>query len=262
MKFLLSEMNTEELRETLKRCDIVLIPIGTVEQHGNHLPLFTDNFICIEVAERAAEKISNEFPVVVAPLIPFGKSTESKDWIGTISLEPLTLFNLVRDVCKSLAHMGFRKLVFVNGHGGHSQFLGSVAADIGRETKTFIAVFDWWGTDLLSEIKAKHQESREAGIFHACEMETSQIMFLRPDLVSVDKIQESYPTKFTTATGYRNLLIEKPHHVFNFSWNFEDISRSGVVGDPTKASKEKGKVFFDELVNALCGVLREIKELV
>lgn len=258
VKFLLSEMTAEELKETLKKCDMALIPIGTVEQHGNHLPLFTDNFISLEVAKGAAERISNEFPVIVAPLIPFGKSTESIDWIGTISLEPSTLLNLVRDICKSLARMGFKKLVLVNGHGGHVQLLGSVASDIARETKTFIFVFDWWQTDLLSEIRAKLQQSGEAGIFHAGEMETSIIMFLHPSLVSEKKIQESYPAKFTKHTGYKNLLIEKPHYLFNFSWDFRNLSQSGTIGDPTKASKEKGKIFLDTIVNALCEVLREI----
>jgi len=262
MKYLLSEMTAEELREAVKKCDIVLIPIGTVEQHGNHLPLFTDNFIAFEVAKRAAEKISSEFPVIVAPVIPFGKSTESADWMGTISLEPLTLLNLVRDICKSLAGMGFKKLVLVNGHGGHVQLLGSVASDIARETKTFVAVFDWWQTDLLSNVKAGLQESGEAGIFHAGEMETSIMMFLYPHLVSKEKIQESYPAKFTKRAGYKFLLIEKPHNVFSFSWNFGDLSRSGTVGDPTKANREKGEIFLDRLVNALCEVLREVKEQV
>jgi len=253
-------MTAQELKKTLKKCDMAMIPIGTVEQHGDHLPLFTDNFIALEVAKGAAERISSEFPVIVAPLIPFGKSTESIDWIGTISLEPSTLLNLVRDICKSLARMGFKKLVLVNGHGGHVQLLGSVVSDIARETKTFVAVFDWWQTDLLSEIRAKLQQSGEAGIFHAGEMETSIIMFSHPDLVLKEKIRESYPTKFTKRAGYKNLLIEKPHNVFSFSWNFRDLSRSGTVGDPTKASKEKGKIFLDMLVNALCEVLREVKK--
>lgn len=260
VKYLLEEMNVAEIKEILKICDIVLIPIGTVEQHGDHLPIFTDNYIAIEVSRRAAEKISKEFPVVVAPLIPFGKSTESKDWIGTISLEPITLIHLVKDVCVALAKMGFKKMVFVNAHGGHVQLLGSLTSDIAKETNTFIAVFDWWQTDIQEDLKVKVRESGEAGIFHACEAETSQMLVLRPDLVFRDKMREAYPSKFTMKTGYRHFLIEKPHHLFSFSWNFKDISQSGVVGDPTKASREKGEIIFEILSDALCGVLREIRE--
>lgn len=262
MKCLLEEMNASEIKEALKKCDTVLVPIGTVEQHGCHLPIFTDNYAALEVSRRAAEKISNEFTILVAPLIPFGKSTESKDLVGTISLEPLTLFYLVRDVCASLARTGFKKLVFVNSHGGHIQLLGSVIADIARETGTFIAIFDWWQTDLHSELKTKIQESDEAGIFHACEVETSQMLLLRPDLVAKDKISEYYPSKFTKGTGYKHLLIERPHNLFAFTWNFEEMSKSGAVGDPTKASKEKGEAIFRLLTDALCDVLREIKERV
>lgn len=261
VKYLLEEMNVSEIKEIIKKCDIVLIPIGTVEQHGNHLPIFTDNYIAAEVSRRAVEKISKEFPVVVAPLVPFGKSTESKDWVGTISLDPITFIYLIRDICTSLAKMGFKKLVFVNAHGGHIQLLGSLASDIARETGTFVAVFDWWQADIQDDLKIRVRESDEAGIFHACEAETSQMMVLRPDLVCKEKIAESYPCKFTKNLGYRHLLIERPHHLFSFSWNFEEISGSGAVGDPTKASKEKGDLIFEILADALCSVLREIKKM-
>ncbi|MEM3420982.1 MAG: creatininase family protein [Candidatus Hadarchaeum sp.] len=262
VKYLLEEMNVSEIKEIIKKCDIVLIPIGTVEQHGDHLPIFTDNYIAVEVSKMAAEKISKEFPVVVAPLVPFGKSTESKNWVGTISLEPITFIYLVKDICASLAKMGFKKLVFVNAHGGHVQLLGALTSDIARETNTFVAVFDWWQTDIQDDLKTGVRESGEAGIFHACEAETSQMMVLRPDLVNKERIAESYPCKFTESSGYKHLLIEKPHHLFSFSWNFEEMSQTGAVGDPTKASRDKGELIFEILSDALCSVLREIKEKV
>lgn len=252
-------MNSEELCKAVKKSNIILIPVGATEQHGPHLPLFTDSIIAYEVAKRAADKISSEFPVVVAPLIPFGKSTENIDLVGTISLRVGTFINLIRDICTSLTRHGFKKLVIVNGHGGNTQLLSSITMDIAKKTGCLVVVFDWWQTDLLDDVKSKIQESKEAGIFHAGEMETSIMMYLRPNTVVKDKLQESYPSKFTKDTGFRYLLIENPHYISGFSWFFKDISNSGTVGDPTKSSEEKGKIFINKMVDRLCEVLREVR---
>ncbi|MGQ9788502.1 MAG: creatininase family protein [Candidatus Hadarchaeaceae archaeon] len=123
-------------------CPTALIPIGSVEQHGNHLPVFTDNYIALEVSRRAAERISKEFQVVVAPLVPFGKSTESKDWVGTISLEPITFIYLVRDICTSLAKMGFKKLVF----GGCLGFTTENLCSNPFEGSNGARFGDYWGS--------------------------------------------------------------------------------------------------------------------
>lgn len=257
MKFQLSDMSTEEVREILKKCEIALIPVGSVEQHGPHMPLFSDSLITYEVTKLVAEKIHNEIPIVVAPLIPFGKSTEHSKFPGTITLRSETFTNLIKDVCRSLAKAGFKKLVLVNGHGGNTQLLGSIALDVAEETKTFVVVFDWWQTDILSDVKSQILESKFD--LHAGEIETSMLLFLKPDLVQKEKIQRHFPIKFTEETGFKYLRVDKPHYVFGFSWFSEDLSLSGVTGDPTKAEAAKGKVFLDKLTERLCDVIRELK---
>lgn len=252
-------MSTEELREILKKCEIVLIPVGSVEQHGPHLPLFTDSLITYEVTKLAAEKICNEIPVVVAPLIPFGKSTEHSEFPGTITLKSETFTNLIKDICKSLANAGFKKLVLVNGHGGNTQLLGSIALDVAEETKTFVVVYDWWQTDVLSDVKSQTLESEFD--LHAGEIETSILLLLRPELVQKEKVLKTLPTKFTEEAGFKYLRLDKPHYVFGFSWFSKDLSPSGIMGDPTKADAAKGKVFVDKIVERLCDVLRELEKI-
>ncbi|MGY5858023.1 MAG: creatininase family protein, partial [Candidatus Thorarchaeota archaeon] len=119
MKYLLAKMTWPEVEEILKETDIVLVPVGSTEQHGPALPVDTDAYITTELTLLLAEKIWSKQKVVVAPTMSFGYSPHHMDFKGTISLNESTLANVYVDICKSLDHHGFKKIILVNGHGGN-----------------------------------------------------------------------------------------------------------------------------------------------
>ncbi|HMK82125.1 MAG TPA: creatininase family protein [Candidatus Bathyarchaeia archaeon] len=256
-KFLLGELTADQINEIKKNVEMVLLPMGSAEQHGSHLPISTDSIIAYEISREVAKRISSKFTVLVAPLIPIGKSIEHMSFGGTITFETETLTRVVKDVCKSLVKDGFQKIVFVNGHGGNTLLLQDIIRDIRYETGAFLAIIDWF-TGLLAETLEK-AGLKPLDVFHACYLETSLLMYLRPELVRSDKIESEKPYQYTADTGYKHLKLDS--RTVNFSWLTKDISRKGVIGDPTKASKEDGQKFFNLIVEQICEVLTEIKKV-
>ena len=255
--FLLGELTADRIKEIKKNVEMVLLPMGSTEQHGSHLPISTDSIIAYEISREVAKRISSEFTVLVAPLIPIGKSIEHMSFGGTITFETETLTRVVKDVCKSLVKDGFQKIVFVNGHGGNTLLLQDIIRDIRYETGAFLAIIDWF-TGLLADTLEK-ANLKPLDVFHACYLETSLLMYLRPELVRTDKIESEKPYQYTADTGYKHLKLDS--RTVNFSWLTKDVSRKGVIGDPTKASKEDGQKFFNLIVEQICEVLGEIKKV-
>lgn len=256
----LSELTNEDVEKISSHTEMVLVPVGSFEQHGRHLPLATDSIIAYEVTKIVAERISPEFPVLVAPLVPLGKSTEHSSRAGTISLEGKVFADLLRSVCRSLARDGFKKIVFMNGHGGNANLLAAILREIREETGAFVATIYLYSEELLKDALSRFKELGELDVFHACALETSFMMVLRPELVHLDKAAREIPSKFTQQAGYNWLLLNKKRGV-EFSWLIDELSKSGVIGDPTKADLKMGRIVLETLVTKICEVLREIKKV-
>jgi creatinine amidohydrolase len=135
-------MTPQEIVEAVKEIDTVIIPFGTVEQHGPHLPMGTDVLIPITVAKRVAEKTR----VLVAPPIYYGNSLSMADMKGVFTITPNSLAVLLLDLCRSFAKQGLKKIVFLNGHGGNKQVLSFICQRARMETGALIARIDWWET--------------------------------------------------------------------------------------------------------------------
>ncbi len=254
-----SELTGEEVNTISSQEALILIPIGSIEQHGKHLPIFTDSIISQEVTRRVAEKINNEFPALVFPQIPFGKSTEHASRPGTISLKTEVLTNLLHDICKNLVRNGFKKIVFINGHGGNTNLLNTILREIREETGAFITSIYLYSETLLKE-SLERFKLEELDVFHACTLETSFMMALKPELVQTEKISKEKPHKFTEESGHKYLKLAGTRGI-EFSWLIDDVSDSGVIGDPTKATTELGKEVLELLIEKICEVLREIKQV-
>jgi len=256
----LGELTSEDVERISSRTEMVLVPVGSFEQHGRHLPLAADSIIAFEVTKIVAERLSPKISVLVAPLVPLGKSTEHVSKAGTISLEGNVLADLLRSICKSLARDGFKKIVFVNGHGGNTNLLAAILREIREETGAFVAAIYLYSEELLKDALSRFKELGELDIFHACALETSFMMTLRPELVHLEKASKETPSKFTQQAGYNWLLLTKKRGV-EFSWLIDDLSKTGVIGDPTKATPEIGRIVLESLVSKICEVLREIKKV-
>jgi len=248
------ECTTEELAEMDKSGSLVFVPIGAIEQHGAHLPVGTDSLILGRLLERLAASAS--FPghtVLIGPLIPVGKSNEHADFAGTISFSTRTAMAVLTDYCASIRRHGFDRFIFINSHGGNTDLLNVLSRDLRIELDAEFFVFDWWFTTFWNDILAEIQESGDYGVFHACELETSLMLAIRPDLVDMAKAQDEYPDPHLMHN--RHVSIKGP---IIPGWKTKDVSNKGVIGAPSFASAEKGARFLDYAAAKLGEMLAEV----
>ena len=247
--YLMGELTWPEVRERLKEVDIVLLPVGSIEQHGAHLPLDTDSFDAEYLAQQVAAACSEPKPLVL-PLLPYGVSYHHDDFTGTMSISNETLSRLVYEIGMSAARNGFRKIVIINGHGGNVPTLKFAAQMINRDAHIFVCV-DTGETsdpDVLDLAETPND-------VHAGEIETSVSMAIRPHLVKMNKARKYVP-KFSSR--YLNFSTKR-----SVEWyaRTAKISRNGVLGDPSKASKEKGDKMWAIMVKNLLELVEDLKAL-
>ena len=241
-----------EIQGRLKT-DIVLLPIGSMEQHGLHLPLDTDSFIAVELSKRIAAAAEKRGIHVIrgAPII-FGISGEHMKFAGTISLTPEIFMGMVKNICESFIKHECKKIVLVNGHVGNSSALSILLNELKHEHAgcTFV-LLQWW--EIASDVIKKNIE---VNVFHACEIETSLSLSLGQE-VRKEKIEVEMPPTKSKFIEY-TLYPEKPQISTGIS--FKEISKTGTIGDPTKASKEKGDKIVNLIIDRSVELLKEIKE--
>lgn len=242
-KYLLAKMTWPEVEEILKETDIALVPIGATEQHGPALPVDNDAHIATEFTMRVAEGVWNKQKVVVTPTIAFGYSPHHMQFKGTITLSESTLANMIVDVCKSLEHHGFKKIIIINGHGGNSTAISNALHEMNGIVSAKIFSVDWW---TIATDKIKEVATRPA--FHACDMETSVAWYLDQRVLDDKRIDE--PGR-SIIPGFVEPDMLAPPPRASAAFMMKDISESGVVGYSTKATKEKGKQIADVVLERL-----------
>lgn len=243
MKYLLAKMTWPEVEELLKETDIALVPVGSTEQHGPALPIDNDAYIATELTLLLAEKIWSKQKVVVAPTITYGYSPHHMDFKGTITINESTLANVIIDVCKSLEHHGFKKIILVNGHGGNETAISNALHAMQGVVDAKIFVVDWWGMGAM-----KIKEVATPPVYHACDMETSLAWHLGQRVLDDKRIDE--PGK-SIVPGFIVPDMLAPPPRASTSYVMKDITDSGVVGYSTKATKEKGKLVADVVLENL-----------
>jgi creatinine amidohydrolase len=242
-KFHLAKMTWQEVEEILKETDIALVPIGSTEQHGPALPIDNDSYIATELAFLLAEKVWNKQKVVVAPTITYGFSPHHMDFKGTITISESTLSNVIIDVCKSLNHHGFKKIILVNGHGGNETALSNALHSMNGVVNAKIFVVDWWSMGAK-----KIREVATPPVYHACDMETSLAWHLGQRVLENKRVDE--PGR-SIVPGFIEPDMLAPPPRASTSYVMKDVTDSGVVGYSTKATKEKGKQVTDVVLENL-----------
>ncbi|NUB93444.1 creatininase family protein [Haloterrigena sp. SYSU A121-1] len=270
----LLEIAPVDVEEWLTRTDTALIPIGSCEKHGDHVPLGTDSYITIETVERAAEKAD----VPYSPLMPFGYSPhhmgesyrEDGDYVvgGTITLRAETLRAVIEDIGKGLIHHGFDKLVFVSQHGSNTKVIDEVLRKLRYETGCFTC---WYKTPTEREIDVVEDivegSAEETPGWHAGEMETAMVMAHDEDLVKMDRANEDsahapawLSDEFSKHDGMpqvefkgsENIWIPMEHH---------EYSDTATIGNPFRASVEEGESILDRNSSHLSAFVEEVEEL-
>jgi creatinine amidohydrolase len=242
--------------------DAVLLPIGSTEQHGRHMPLDTDCLIARELCRLAAEAGAEEgVRLLVAPTLNVTLSWYHMQFPGSLRLSTTTFLQVFREVCDSLAHHGFTRLLAVNGHGGNIAAL-TVAVNYAMETTgRRVFLVQWWdlAADVLAEI--------EGPMIHAEEAETSIALALGQRVVEDEAARDAYDRGAAvreaglpwTSFGKYAMTHRGPGVIVPMDM-LRDITASGVVGDATKARLETGRRAVAALVPRIVQVARELAE--
>ena len=246
---ILGELTWPEAQKRFEQVDVALLPVGSIEQHGPHLPLDTDAFDAAYLARQVAFACSNPKPLVL-PLVPYGVSYHHDDFPGTISISPNTLSNLVYEIGMSAAKNGIKKLVIVNGHGGNSPALHFAAQLINRDAHIFTCVDTGETSD--PDIFAIAETPNDV---HAGEIETSTSLALRPELVRFGD-----GSKFIPEFSSRYLNFSSRRSVGWYA-RISKMSPTGVLGDPTKATPEKGRQMWEMMIKHLKDFVEDLKNL-
>jgi creatinine amidohydrolase len=244
-----------EVGAIASRNALVVQPIASVEQHGPHLPCYTDSLVAEGLVARAVALSAADVDVWTLPVIAYGKSNEHLGFPGTISLSAETLIAVCRDVGRSVARSGFRKLAFVNGHGGQPHLLEMVARDIREETGLMVFPLFPYRLGVPDDVVSSREE--EALGIHAGELETSLVLALEPDAVHMDRAEPGDDRVRKLYGDLRHLSLEG---ALPTAWLTRDLSENGVIGDPTRASAERGERALAYLAEGLSRVFAEICE--
>jgi creatinine amidohydrolase/Fe(II)-dependent formamide hydrolase-like protein len=240
----LGDLTSPEIADAISRgIDVAILPVGSTEQHGPHLPLATDSLHTFAVLERVAQAL----PALVAPLLPIGRAEHHMAFAGTMTVRQETLHALIRDCCDSLFLHGFCHVLIYSGHGGNAAPLARIVDDLVHEDaeRSIIGCTDWGVYDraLFPRAEALGVGKFAAG-WHAGELETSMILALAPDLVLMDR---AAPDFLGDLADVRERLM---------SAGIQAVAPSGVMGDPQSATSDHGEAYLDALTDSITRFFR------
>jgi len=241
---LLSELSWPQV-DALSRDLPVVIPVAALEQHGHHMPVFTDSMLCGEVVRRVNEQLKDR--VLFTPLMWLGNSHHHMDFKGTISASPRVYIDLLHDLAEDMLHHGFKRLFFVNGHGGNiipgRQAIFELRQRHRERTDLLLLFASYWDFGKLDFEKYQLQQKQ---VQHACEYETSMMLRLRPELVTGDLKQlQTIEAGFGYEPAYRG-------------WTTNDRSETGHIGSPQFATAEKGEYLFSTYAGGVAEFVEKV----
>lgn len=247
----LADLSWVDVKAGLQETDIVIVPVGAIEQHGPHLPLATDSFNIEAVAEEAAELER----VFVAPTLVYGVSDNHMAFSGTVTLRPRTLIDLIVDVAGSLSRHGFRRILLLNGHSGNDSAIGVAAQELRASLRgTVIAVSG------LAAFVYDGYAPRSGIVYHADEGETAHSLAVTPELVRMDRAAKEVTPPFLSY--YRRYAAEGGEMTGVVSYGLpptDALSTSGIMGDASAATAGAGQRMHEVAVSGLRRILGDLK---
>lgn len=250
-KTLISEMSWSEFREAMTFNDLIIIPVGSIEEHGPHNPLGTDTILARELARRIGEKAG----VPVAPEIPVGYTQSLSAFPGTISIDPMLLRKVVFEICESYIQFGAKRFFFVNGHGGNTNTLSFVCADLHAKYNDVFAVHNEWWT-LLPHISEFPCDD------HGGKYETSLVLDVDTDLCSMERAKTVPMAKLSEKLTYHHGLAFDGVGIPNCGVSIDRLSPYGNFGAPAEeATAELGAAVRDAYVDYCVELCHELKRI-
>jgi creatinine amidohydrolase len=247
----LGERNWTEI-EDLCNC-VVVMPLGSLEQHGHHLPMLTDSMIGAEVARRAEAELGDE--ALFLPMLWVGASHHHRAYPGTVSITNDVYVRVLIDMIESLIAAGFRKIFLLNAHGGNITPGRMAIYDVQLRHKDkhdlWLAFSSWW-TIAAEQVAALENVTQES-VTHACELETSMILQLRPELVC---LEAACGANIPFDSAFYSPDFSGPSRV-DIPRTFDQLSVTGAFGHPEIATAEKGEALFAAAAREVTAFVRE-----
>jgi creatinine amidohydrolase len=233
--------NSFEVKEKIQESRVAILPIGAVEAHGPHLPLGTDNFLAERLSNRVAEKTG----AFVLPTLPYGQVWSLKNFPGSINISNESLISFIVDIGISLYEQGFRVFAMINGHLGNAVAMKEAARKLYSQFPDFEILYLFYpGVKKVTE-EVRETKSSHASYFHACEIETSYMLYLAGEYVDMDKAISDIPT------------IPMSADVTPTPW--EEFTNSAVLGDASIATKEKGEKIIEVAIENMIKLIEGAK---
>lgn len=254
----ISDMTWEAFRDAVDKRTVALIPMGSVELEGTHLPLGVDTI----AARGLAERLGDAPGVLVGPTLPVGYSAWFNPFPGTLSFSHDTLQAVLRDYCDGLVRHGIRRIVFLNAHRGNNAAIEVVAHRLLAERPFKVGMLNVW--KLANDLVAGGDLIAEGRFTHAGELMTSVVMALRPDTVvaeriAADRVRSPEGSAFEVKNSVGDTAFRgSVQTVFQ---DIRDVTATGVMGDPRPATAEKGEALIAMLLDYIRAYLEAFRQL-
>ena len=231
---------------------VAVLPVGSVEQHGPHLPVWCDSGLVEGILDAAAAHLPPDLPVLTMPMVPYGFSMEHTAYPGTVSLSAETLVRLLVEIGESVHGAGLRRLVIVNGHGGQPQILDIVARELRTRLGMLVVPCSWWRLGLPEGL---FPPAELAHGIHGGAVETSMMLHLAPGLVNRAEVRNFESLGAEAESEFRRLSATGP---VAFAWAAQDLNPVGVCGDARLAEAGHGRSLVEFAAAGLAELLEEV----
>ena len=233
--------NSFDIKEKIQKSSVAILPIGAVEAHGPHLPLGTDNLMAENISTRVAEQTN----ALVLPTLPYGQVWSLKNFPGSIHISNEVLIPFIYDIGDSLYRQGFKVFAIINGHLGNSTAIKEAARKLFSDCPDMVVLNLFYPgvKKVIEEVRDSKQVHAE--YFHACELETSYMLYLAENYVDMTKALSENP--------------QIPEYADVTPTPWEEFTATAVLGNATLATKEKGKLIVEDAIKNMVNLIEAAK---